>query len=85
MAFEIHPADLEQLQAQGQGELTHDGEGQDQMLEHDEPQTPNEDIPESTEGMQDPTQNTAEGEQSISQIEQPEQEGDNTGENDQTQ
>ncbi len=76
MAYEIHQAALEQLQAQ-QGELTNDGEGQEQMIDHGEPQTPNEEIPESVvESMQDQTQNTVEGEQSVSQAEQPEQEGE---------
>lgn len=72
MAFEIHQAALEQLQAQQQGELTHEGEAvQDQMIDHGEPQTPNEEIPESVgDSMQEQTQNTVEGESQAEQIEQ---------------
>jgi hypothetical protein len=81
MAFEIHHAALEQLQAQ-QGELAHDGEAvQEQMIDHGEPQTPNEEIPESVgEGMQGQTQNTVDGEQSVSQAEQPDEQPEQEGE-----
>jgi hypothetical protein len=81
MAFEIHHAALEQLQAQ-QGELAQDGEAvQEQMIDHGEPQTPNEEIPESVgESMQDQTQNTVDGEQSVSQAEQPDEQPEQEGE-----